>query len=69
MSRQVKLFVENSTKGTRTEIGSAVLIEVAGGDLVVDLDITNPDVAKQLGGATVQGIIPKRNRLPDAKTN
>lgn len=59
MTKHVRLVVNNNTDGTdKTEIGTAEVDEIPNGDLMVNLTITNPEVAKLLGGTEMRGIIP-----------
>ena len=59
--RTVRLTVQNNTEGSdQTEIGTADIHDISNGDMIVDLNITNPEIAEQLGGVLIKGIIPRR---------
>lgn len=56
--KQVRLFSQCSA-GDKVEIGIAEVDPIPNGDLMVNLTITDPRVAEQLGGASMKGIVPR----------
>lgn len=68
VTKHVPLVVNSNTDGTdKTEIGTAEVDEIPNGDLMVNLTITNPEVAKLLGGTEMRGIIPGPHPMTDDK--
>lgn len=68
MIKYVRLVVNNNTDGTdKVEIGTAEVDELPNGDMMVDLTITNPEVANLLGGTEMRGIIPGPYPMTDDK--
>jgi hypothetical protein len=63
--KTVRLVVSNNTNGSdKVEIGEAEIEQIPNGDMIVNMTITDPEVAELLGGKQIKGIIPKGKSSP-----